>query len=288
MKRFLVLVLSFVLILSVFYGLTYGRFLCKMRSYAFKLPTETTILLVGESQSQAAVDDSRLPNLYNLSQAQDRYMTTYCRLKAVLDENPQVDTVLLSLTPHSINRGKDDFWQNGGYLRLVVQSYGALLGGREWWLMLSHAAETTLAEIVTPLPHYWRVDSTYVQKYGQYESADYCALEANVREGGSSLRVDATWGNEVTLHYLDKIVRLCADRGVVLIGLNTPVYRAWEYEEPQYFYDFLAETYPELELWDYLDAAIPDDYRRDINHLNRKGAAWLTEQLAGRLHRVTE
>ena len=283
MRQFLLSILSFSLLLVAFYGFIYGRFLYKMSTYSLKLPEEKTVVLIGESQSQAAVDDGKIANLYNLSQAQERYMTTYCRLQAVLEQNPQVDTVLLSLTPHSINRGKDDFWTNGGYLRLVVQSYGALLGWREWWLLLTHAPEAALAEIVTPLEHYWQVDSSYVRKYGYFDAADYCALEANIAEGGTSLKVDPSFGNETTLEYLDKIVRLCADKHVALIGLNTPVYDAWEYEEPQYYYDFLQNTYPDLEIWDYLDADIPDDYRRDINHLNRKGSEWMTEEVKKRL-----
>lgn len=282
MRRFILNIFIFGLILATFYGVIYGRFLFMMNSYSLRLPKEKTILLIGESQSQAAVDDSKIENLYNLSQSQERYMTTYCRLKAVLEQNPQIDTVILSLTPHSINRGKDDFWENGGYLRQIVQWYGALLGWREWRLMLRHAPETTLAEIVTPLQHYLKVNESYTHQIGYYEAADYCALEANIAEGGSSLKVDPSFGNAVTLEYLDKIVCLCADKRIKLIGLNTPVYHAWEYEEPQYFYDYIATHYPDLELWDYLDADIPDDYRRDINHLNKKGAEWFTELIKNR------
>lgn len=283
MKKFLKLIWVFFGLLVVFYGVTYGRFVYKMNGYSLQLPQEKTVLLIGESQSQAAVDDSQIAQLYNMSQSAERYMTVYCRLQAVIEQNPQIDTVLLSLTPHAINRGKDDFWTMGGYLRQAVQWYGFLLGPKEWWLMLTHAPEATLAEIVTPLKYYWQVDESYLHNMGYFEAADHCALQKNIAEGGTSLKVDPTYGNKVTLEYLDKIVKLCAEKKIKLIGLNTPVYRAKEYEEPQYFYDYLAKTYPDLELWDYLDADIPDEYRRDINHLNKKGAAWFTEEIKNRL-----
>ena len=247
-----------------------------MNSYSLEIPKEKTVLLIGESQSQAAVDDSKIQNLYNSSQAQDRYLSMYCRLKAQIDVNSQIDTVIISLTPHSINRGKDDFWTMGGYIRQNVQTYGALLGPEEWMLMLRHAPELTLAEIVTPLRYYWEVDETYISKYGSFSAADYCALQANIDEGATSLKVFPSFGNAVSLHYLDKMIKFCEERDIKVIALNTPVYQAWKYEEPQYYYDYLSQTYPDLELWDYLDADIPDDYRRDINHLNKKGAEWFT------------
>ena len=241
------------------------------------------MLLIGESQSQAAVDDSKIQNLYNSSQAQDRYLSMYCRLKALIDVNSQIDTVIISLTPHSINRGKDDFWTMGGYIRQNVQTYGALLGPEEWMLMFRHAPELTLAEIVTPLRYYWEVDETYISKYGSFSVADHCALQANIDEGGTSLKLDPSYGNRLTLEYLDKMIKLCEERNIKVIALNTPVYQAWKYEEPQYYYDYLLQTYPDLELWDYLDADIPDDYRRDINHLNKKGAEWFTAIIKKRL-----
>ena len=285
MKRFLKTLACFSLLLLAVYGLTYGRFLYKMNSYSLEIPKEKTVLLIGESQSQAAVDDGKIQNLYNSSQAQDRYLSMYCRLKALIDVNSQIDTVIVSLTPHSINRGKDDFWTMGGYIRQNVQTYGALLGPEEWMLMFRHAPELTLAEIVTPLRYYWEVDETYISKYGSFSVADHCALQANIDEGGTSLKVDPSYGNRLTLEYLDKMIKLCEERDIKVIALNTPVYQAWKYEEPQYYYDYLSQKYPDLELWDYLDADIPDDYRRDINHLNKKGAEWFTKEIIDRLFR---
>ena len=283
MKLFLKTLACFSLLLLAVYGLTYGRFLYKMNSYSLEIPKEKTVLLIGESQSQAAVDDSKIQNLYNSSQAQDRYLSMYCRLKALLDVNSQLDTVIISLTPHSINRGKDNFWTIGGYIRQNVQTYGALLGPEEWMLMLRHAPELTLAEIVTPLRYYWEVEETYISKYGSFSVADHCALQANIDEGGTSLKLDPSYGNRLTLEYLDKMIKLCEERNIKVIALNTPVYQAWKYEEPQYYYDYLSQTYPDLELWDYLDADISDDYRRDINHLNKKGAEWFTAIIKERL-----
>jgi len=283
MKKFLITLFSFCLILLAVYGITYGRFLYKMDSYSLVIPQEKNILLIGESQSQAAVDDSKIPNLYNSSQAQDRYLSMYCRLKALLDVNSQIDTVLISLTPHSINRGKDDFWTNGGYIRQNVQTYGALLGIKEWALMLWNAPEATLAEIVTPFKYYWRVDESYIKKYGYFEAADYSAVQANVKEGATSLKVDPSFGNKVTLEYLDKMITICNDKHIKVIGLNTPVYHASEFEEPDYYYQYLGNNYPDLEIWDYLDADIPEEYRRDVNHLNKKGAEWFTEEIKKRL-----
>ena len=283
MKKYLQILACFFLLLVVVYGVTYGRFLYKMNSYALAIPKEKTVLLIGESQSQAAVDDSKISNLYNSSQAQDRYMSMFCRMRALIEANPHIDTVIISLTPHSINRGKDDFWTNGGYLRQNVQTYGAILGLQEWSLMFRHAPESTLAEIVTPLMYYWKVNESYIKQYGSFSVADYCALQANIDEGATSLKVLPDYGNRITLQYLDKMIRLCESKGIKVIGLNTPVYQAWKYEEPKYFYDYLSQTYPNLELWDYLDADIPDDFRRDINHLNRKGAEWFTKLIRERL-----
>ena len=58
MKKFLLSILCVTALVMSFYVILIGRYAYKMHGYSFALPKEVKVLAIGDSQLQAAVNDS--------------------------------------------------------------------------------------------------------------------------------------------------------------------------------------------------------------------------------------
>jgi len=286
MKQFLLNLLYFILLLAAFYGFLWGQYAYKMRQFSFKLPEEKSILAIGDSQMQAAVNDSILTNVANVADSHDNYWSMLIRMRIYKEANPQIDTILLGVTPHTVARFKDEFFSNFGYMEKVTKYYLPWLKPSEWYFLFSHDATDVLSALVTPLSFYWNPTEEYIRDMGHFEAADFSHLETDIAEGASRLKENSEYNeyrNKETLKSLHRIINFCKEENIRLIGLDTPVYHAGEYFNMENYQQLMSGEFADLERWEYLDLDIPDDYRRDVNHLNRRGADFFTKLLSERL-----
>ena len=289
MKKFIITILSFALLLLIFYGVLLGRYCYKMKGYGFALPKEKTILVIGDSQSQADIDDHILSQVANVSLAHDGYFTMYRRLQLYVNANPQIDTVFVAFTPHTVRVDKDEFYHNFGYVQESTQHYFPFFTFEDWRLLIGHDAVDVVSALTTPLRFYWNVSPEYIREMGYFDVVDYSNLKDDIESGAVRLTSDAfgglDYGNKITLEYLHRIVDFCKEQNIKLIGLNTPVYHASDYFDMENFENLKKTQFSDLEVWDYMDLEMPDDCRRDVNHLNRNGATLFSEIIKERLNK---
>lgn len=287
MRRFITNILAFGLVLLLFYGILLGRYCYKMRGYSFALPKEKTVLVIGDSQTQADVDDSIIENAANVSLAYDGYFTMFRRMQLYVDANPQIDTVFVAFSPHTLRVDKDEFYKSFGYVEATTKHYLPFLTWSDWMLLVSHDAADVVSALTTPLKYYWNPSQEHIKEMGRFEVADYSHLEQDIKSGAVRLTAEAfggvDYGNKITLEYLHRIVDFCKERNIKLIGLNTPVYHGADYFDMKNYENLRRTQFSDIEVWDYMDIEIPDDCRRDVNHLNRKGATIFSEMLKERL-----
>ncbi|MBQ6750236.1 MAG: hypothetical protein IJR02_05630 [Bacteroidaceae bacterium] len=298
MKKFLLHLFSFLMLLLLFYGFLWGRYIIKANNFDFKLAKEKTILVIGDSQTQAAVDDEMLKNVQNISMSHDGYFTMLTRLRLYVEANPQIDTVLIALSPHTLAPHKDEFYANFGYMGESTKFYLPFFSFSEWTFMIKHDAADVLSYLVTPISFYWDVNDEYREKnYGFFEVVDESHLEEDVKEGATRLKTFAadseelakedsqlaSFANTITRAQLRELKQYCDAKKIKLIGLNTPVYQAEHYLNIKNFNHLMSEEFQDIELWDYMDLEIADSCRRDVNHLNRNGATLFSKILAERL-----
>lgn len=284
MKKFVSRILLFLLIFCSVYGVILGRYIYKMHSFSFELPKNKTTLVIGDSQTQAAIDDNRLSNMANVSQAHDNYFTMLRRMKLYIEANEQIDTVIIGLTPHTTAYFKDEFFTNYGYIDYVTKYYMPYMSFSEWWVIITNDISDVVSSLFTPIKFYLNVNRSYIYDMGHFEVADYSHLQEDIKEGatrltGGDVNSKTELSNQLTIHYLHEIVDYCRDNNIKLIGLNTPVYNSRKYMRVDAFYALMNKEFQDVELWDYMDVDIPDEYRRDVNHLNRQGAEWMSEEI---------
>ena len=91
-----------------------------------------------------------------------------------------------------------------------------------------------------------------------------------------------TWlekGQSINIEYLKKIITLCYQENIKLIFIYMPVFHPEDFYDQNNFYQFYNQLFSEIQLLDYSKWEIPDNYRADEHHLNRKGANLFTMTL---------
>lgn len=284
--RFFAKLLLFFAIFAVVAALVPALATLRIRTYNYALPPGTRILFVGDSHIAQGVDDSVIPGAYNSSVSADTYLSAYLRLKLLLRDNPQIESVFLGVSPYSISRGSDETLFRPSLVTMKVPYYLPHFGAEEWRLYLTRAPKDFLRAVFLSPSAYLRssklTNKKYFKKLGAFNPRERCSLEMAIA-ASDTLEKPLFWGCKSELDYLEKIRELCEQRGVRLVFLNTPIFHAERYLNLDHYYSTLRERFPNVELWDYMNLDVPDNCREDINHLNAFGAKRFAHLLAERI-----
>lgn len=263
----------------------------RIRAYSYALPPEKTILFVGDSHVAQGVDDAEIPGAFNSSVSADTYVSAYLRLRLLLRDNPQIETVFLGVSPYSISRGSDETIFRPSLVAMKVPYYLPHFGAEEWELYLRRAPKDFLRAIFLSPSTYLRSsklsNKKYFKKLGGFNPRENRSL-AKAVAATETLEKPHSWGCEAELAYLEKIRALCGNRGTRLIFLNTPIFHAEKYLDVSHYYATLRERFADVELWDYMNLDVPDECREDVNHLNAFGAKRFAKLLSARIAATDE
>lgn len=242
-----------------------------------------SVLFIGASHVFWGVDDSVIPSSVNCSAPSERYMFTYLKLKRILDDNHQIKTVFIQCAPTDLWENADDKYFAENEMSYFIPVYFPWFGEEEWNIYSGHLRRVLVLifqKIISPKQlTYSGIKS---QLGGQ---ADRSAMQGSFdRRTVMQKLVMGKCGNDINHRYLRKIINLCSDRGVRLIGLYMPAYKPECMYNQDYFYDVLQTKFPDMEFMDYSHYDVPDSARLDASHLNYKGAQILTGELKGCFH----
>lgn len=286
MKKYLTNIFLFLFILVGVYAVLWAQYSYRMHKYSFELPKNKTVLVIGDSQTQADINDTICSNVQNVSLAHDGYFTIYKRLRLYVEANPQINTIVMALSPHTVSPVKDGFFHNFGYVEESVKHYLPFFDVQDWWLLLKNDAADVVSALVTPISFYMEPSQERINEMGSYQSADYSHLDEDIKKGATRLVPDSMevdYGNAITLEYLHKIVDYCKEKHLKLIGINTPVLHGQKYFDMENYQKLITTEFKDVEIWDDMDMEIPDSCRRDVNHLNKWGAKMYSEKINEKL-----
>lgn len=275
MKIFVKKLFCFIFLLLSLYVITWGQYTCRVSQYTFELPKNKTVLVIGDSQTQADINDTICSSVQNISLAHDGYFSMYKRMQLYIEANPQINTVILAMTPHTMSPVKDDFYHNFGYVEETTKHYLPYFSLEDWWVLLKNDPADLLSALVTPLKFYLTPSQERIKEMGFYEAADYSHLKEDIESGVVRLvpdSVEVNYGNDITIEYLHKIVDFCKEKNFRLIGINTPVLHGEKYFDMENYRILVSNDFKDVEMWDDMDMEFPDSCRRDVNHLNKCGA----------------
>ncbi|HTX68114.1 MAG TPA: hypothetical protein VMH50_03075 [Thermoleophilia bacterium] len=299
MRRFIADVAAFCALLALLALALDRASVLKLRR--MRLDASVTTVIAGDSHTETALDDRAIPGAVNISRPAEHLLFTFEKLQLVLPRNPGVRTVVLGLGFHNFSAFFERFGRRRAVVRLSYQDAFPTLDAEARWFLLLHDPAGLLLWAGAIV----RSEAAGLLHAERY--ADYGFWGHPYRSEGSDLSDTAVAG-EIALHfyrgrdrlqafasregpYLDRIVRLCAERRVRLVLINTPLNPRYAERVPPPFvrrYDDALRPIRAagVALLDYHALALPDDWYGDGDHLNARGAASFSRMVAADLARL--
>ena len=289
MKKFIKHLLLFSVIALTMYSaiIVFNYYL--INSEPLAAPQSKNILILGDSNSQTAINDSIYRQSLNLSGSADPYLYSYLKLKKIINSNSHIDTLLLSFSPQNIFKNNWTF--NTEHLYSRFQVYYPFMESEDILMLFKGNPKGVISASSAIMRHTFTnciervLDQNSIHNYGNFLRLDRNILE-EVKE---KLKNDEPLPffelpktldvaeNEV--RYLYKIIELCKSQNLKIYLVNMPK-RHELLEHSKYgvntFYDYYDNNLSDIPFLDFSRLNMPDDYYGDLVHLNIKGSDYFS------------
>lgn len=289
-KQFSIKVSVFLALVVALFVLIAGVNAIYVSNTAFKLKEQQHVLVLGDSNTKCAFDESEYPSCANLSKAADSYFYSYLRLKKLVAENPGIDTLLLGFAPHNIFDNKRH--RANEYLYSRVNKYYFLMNAEEVGFMwnqnpggAAYGALAIVKQSLTNLAAVPKDGRALLDAYGAYGPLDRQILDEDVErlhrgEGLPFFNLPDTMAVSPTaMEYFDRIVSFCDERGIKLYLVNTPK-RAELLAYPDYgvdvFNSYYDANYAHIDYLDFSDLPLAEEQYADLVHVHKSGAQYFS------------
>ena len=249
----------------------------------FGIAKDKNVLVLGNSHPECAIDDSLLPNVYNLAQSGAGYFYDYVKANNLLENNPQIDTLVIGYSYSDI-AGNMDLWFSGEErIKFKIRNYFFLFGFNDYLSMFKANPVATAMNTPQTIFHNLKMSQFGIGSLGGYKHLTRNKLaEDKLRTENDSLPENTDISKYQT-DYLLKIYELCKLKNVKLVLLATPMHPekriAHQKTLISRYCNFAKNQMPEAILINNTNFTIPEEDYADLSHLNFKGAQLYTEHL---------
>lgn len=248
----------------------------------FRIAENRNVLLVGNSMGENGLNDSVITNWKNVCRGSDMYFTSYPMLKKCLEANPNIDTVVITAGIPAFDVFNDKY--------VSVQKL------RLWRSRVAFFDREELKDMFT-VPDY----STFITfmlsddrnsyfskpELGAYQYLPESpntftkdSIEKSNRGYYNPTYSDFTEGYSLQIKYLKKIISLCKQKRVTCVLMSFPIYEINRWYGTDGYMKLLSTLDNNILIADYSRFNLPDkSYFIDINHLNYKGALYLSHDI---------
>ncbi len=252
----------------------------------FALPSTTETLILGHSQAECALNDSLIQGARNLAQGGEAYFYTYQKLRKLLPENPQVQTVYLSFSNNQIEKKMDEWTYDDQHLSNYFPKYSGQMDAEDYQLLMQHNPKKVMAGELKALKN----NLTFILKnkksyldnnnWGGYLYLKRNKIDSLLKGNYKAFLKEETSSemSEINLNYLKKIVSLCKESNVKLMFFRTPIHpKLFDSYDEKTFQNIRTKQFNLIPFLDFHDFKLDNGEYGDFNHLNFKGAATFSE-----------
>lgn len=261
---------------SIFTMVVISNYIINLRS-DFKLKPNTNKIVLGNSHPAGTFNDSLISNLKNLADPGDSYFYGYQKLKKIIEQNPQVDSVYVEFNPKTILKWEDSkLWK-----KHQVPNYVPFFNFEDHYLFVSINAlsyqQEALKGISTNLTRIVLSQYNFIDYIGGYRHNEGSKIDSLMRTHKFDPKKQyAREEKEISKYdiiYLKKIVRLCATKNITLFFVRSPYHNTFDghnYED--LFQTYRMTNFGEIPFLDFQGFPMDDTEFKDLEHLNNKGA----------------
>ena len=290
MKLFLKSIFKFILAFSliIIIQLLFFKYLL-FYNVDFHLSKDKTTLILGDSQTETALNDSIIKNSVNLSKAGDPLYFNYIKLKKILKNNSQIKTLVLGFSPSNlISKG----FYEVPKMKSKYKTYFYLIDFKDYGDLIDYNFEGFIRG-ATGLESYllksWKIIITKdITKIGiggfRPISYNISKLDDDILLNNSILPKNEP--DQIAVRYFYRIIEICQNNDIELIVINTPLHSSLSDKQINHkrVYDqFMSKINRNVLKWDYEYYNLDDFYFYDDNHLNLKGAEIFSHYINNKL-----
>lgn len=243
------------------------------RKSSFKLEENITNVVFGHSHPECAYNDSLIAKFKNLAESGECYFYTLQKVKKVIPDNPQIETVFLEFSNNQISSDMDDWIWGYEKMNYYLPKYSPFMKKEDFEILLSNNSTDFIAcTSVSFKKNLFRVlkyDFDYSDNIGGFNWLDVNQLKDSDPDNNANL--DSI--SQVNLEYLRKIIEYCQHRDVTVFLTRSPQHKDFYFlKNEKLFQKIRNEKFSDVEFLDFNNFPIPDNYFADFGHLNYKGA----------------
>ena len=256
-----------------------------------KIDQIKTVLILGDSQTETALNDSIIENSINLSKAGDPLYFNYVKLKKIIEKNKQLETVILGFT--SSNLDSKGFYEVPKFKSKYI-TYFYLIDFEDYTDIIENNQEG-LIRGMTGLGRYFiktrkLLNENEINRLGigafRPISPEISNLEYDIK---NEVIIFGSSHDSLSIKYFLKIAALCKTNNLSLIALNAPVHKSLSIRQKvrnEEYLKFMKQFDTNIQFWNYEDFSLENRYFFDENHLNLKGAEIFSKLINKRLTNI--
>jgi len=291
MKLFLKYISRFLIFLfTVFLLIIIGNYwLIQLTPINF--PSKKNILILGDSNSECAINDDIFKRSTNFSAPAESYYYSYLKLKKILETKQAIDTVLLSFSPHNIF--DNNWFASQNHIENNFCRYYPFMSRNDFRFLLESHPKSVIYSLrsiaLQFLKNIFRkITGSHSLQLGGFTSLDLDRLEEALQslKAGEPIKnfrlPKDLYPTNVEIAYINKIVQLCEKSQLRLILINLPKRlellndKRYGMEEFQIVYN---TKFNQLDYFNFSSLSMEDEMYADLLHLNKQGSSYFSNFL---------
>jgi lysophospholipase L1-like esterase len=283
--KFFVVFISLILVQFLFFKLIL------VNNVDLKIDQKKTILILGDSQTETALNDNFIKNSVNLSNAGDPIYFNYVKLKRIIEKNRQIETVILGFT--SSNLDSKGFYEVPKFKSKYI-AYFYLIDIKDYTDIIKYNLEG-LIRGVTGLGRYFTKTVTIINedKINNIGIGGFRPIPTHIsnleEDINNEKKIFKSEHDPLSIKYFLKIEALCKRENLNLIVLNSPVHKSLSKRQKvrnEKYLKFIEQFDSNIQFWNYEDLSLENKYFFDENHLNVKGAEIFSKLINKKLIKI--
>lgn len=244
----------------------------------FKLEKSSKFIVIGHSHSECAFDDSFISDFTNLAESGESYFYTYFKLKKVLEQNANIETVFIEFTNNQINSMMDDWIWDDRHISFRYPKYSPFMDFQDKYVLASHNFDGFMNAIsLSSKENVQRIlSNNYNFEIGAHLSinvTDPAKLDSLIAASELEKDFEEVGLSEINLRYLVKITKLCKEKGKRVIFIRSPMHERYPgYSNESQYQAIRKKYFSTIEYLDFSKFPLTKSDYFDLHHLNRNGA----------------
>lgn len=247
----------------------------------FKFEPETKYVVFGHSHSKCAYNDSIIKNFKNISNNGESYFYTLPKLKQVIIQNPNIETVFIEFTNSQISKDIESWIWEDKYLSYHYCIYSPFISVKDKFFLCRNNPKGFIANLSVDFKTQFKTNI-----FKDYSFEQYCGfnkvtgdLDQYLQKMKDNKDLDdfVNINNEISechLKYLDKIVSFLKSQKKEVIFVRSPIHKEYKeyFANEDSFQNLLNTRYRDIDFLDFHNVTFEDSCYKDYRHLNYKGA----------------